>query len=80
MLTIDKITRHIKSIECTRMWEKTTVCLITLDNWFEVVWSSACVDSKDFNEEIWQTEAKWNALDKLWELYWFLEHNNKNNG
>ena len=77
MLTIDKITKHIRSIEFTRMWKKTTVCLITLDNWFEVVWSSACIDPKDFDDRFWQAEAKWIALDKLWELYWFLEHNNK---
>lgn len=79
MLTIDKITKHIKSIEYTRMWTKTTICLITLNNWFEVVWSSACINPKDFDEGIWKTEAKWNALDKLLDLYWFLEHNYINN-
>lgn len=74
MLDIDTIMWHIVKEEFARMWKKTTVCCITLDNWFEVVWSSACVDEKDFNEKIWQNEARAVAIDKLWELYGFAEH------
>lgn len=76
MLNIDTITSHISKIEYVRMWKKTTVCCITLDNWFEVIWSSACIDEKDFDEEIWKSEARGMAIDKLWELYWFLLHCN----
>lgn len=74
MLEIDDITKHIKDVQFTRMWKKTTICLITLDNGFEVVWSSACVDENNFDEVIWQNEAKWEAMDKLRELYWFAQH------
>ena len=74
MLSIEDITKHITNQEFVRMWKKTTICLLTLDNWFEVVWSSACVNENEFDQSIWENEAKWEALDKLWELYWFAEH------
>lgn len=74
MLDIDTIMWHIVKEEFVRMWKKTTVCCITLDNWFEVIWSSACIDEKDFDEKIWQNEARGVAIDKLWELYGFAEH------
>lgn len=77
MLKIEEILAHIKKTEYIRMWEKTTICLLTLDNWYEVVWSSACIDPKDFDEKIGQHEAQAVAIDKMWELYWFLEHQKK---
>lgn len=78
MLTIKDLESHIKKVEYSYMWKKTVICLLTLDNGFEVVWSAACVKTKDYDERRWENISYENAVDKLWELYWFLEHCKRN--
>ena len=45
-----------------------TVCIITLKNWFKVVWTSALLREEDFNKEIWEQIAYEEAFEKLYEL------------
>jgi len=50
------------------MGNKTTICLVTLKNGFELVGTSACVDAANFDEAIGQKWAKKMAVDKITEL------------
>ena len=67
---------HIVSKEFITLWKKTTICFLILDNWYEVVGTSACIDPDMFDKKIWESWAYDNALDKLEELYSFAEHLN----
>ena len=73
-LTREKIIEHIVKEEFLKLGEKTTICLLTLDNWFEVVGTSSCIDKKEYNQETWEMMSKDDAIDKCWELYWFADH------
>ena len=77
MLTKKDLIRHIVKHEYHDMGKKTTVCLLTLDNGFEVVGTSSCIDPKDYDQRTGAAIAYENAVEKLWELYWFLEHEKK---
>ena len=63
---------YLKSVivneEYVKLGIKTTVCLLTLKNGFEVVGQSACVDSSNFDEKIGKELAYSNAFNKIWEL------------
>lgn len=76
-LTEEELKSHIAKKEFMKMWEKTMICMLTLDNWFEVIWTSAPIDKESFDEWTWQNIAYDNAVDKLRELYWFLAQANK---
>ena len=76
-LTQEELKSHIIKTDYMKMWEKTMICMLTLDNWFEVIWTSSPIDKETFDEWTWQNVAYDNAFDKLRELYWFLAHNNK---
>lgn len=56
---------NVKRVETQKMGEKTTVCLLKLYNGFEVTGTSACVNPKDFDEEIGQHYALVEALKAL---------------
>ena len=73
-LTEEKIREHIVKKEFSKLGEKTTVCLLTLDCWFEVVGTSSCVDKEEYSQEIWNQIAEENAINKCRELYWFVAH------
>ena len=45
-----------------------TICIITLKNWFKVVWTSVLLREEDFDKEIWEQLAYEEAFNKLWEL------------
>ena len=49
-----KILDLVEEKEFVKMWEKTTVCLLKLKTWYEVLWSSSCIDPNDYNREIWE--------------------------
>jgi hypothetical protein len=51
-------------------WEngKTTVCILTLKNNFEVVGTSAPVDKSNFDKKVGRKYAREKAINKLWEL------------
>lgn len=62
----------VKSIFFSKVGEKTLVCLIKLENGFEVVGTSACVNPEDFDLEIGEYYSLKNALDKVEELEGYL--------
>lgn len=62
----------IVGVEAWEAWKKTTICLVTLDNWYEVVWYSHCLNADDYDFEIGKEEAYKNACDKIWDVYAFL--------
>lgn len=53
----EKPKEYIKKTEYFKIGEKTTICLLTLKNGFEIVGQSACVNFNDFDEEIGQIFA-----------------------
>lgn len=71
-ITLDWIKKQIKKTEFTKMGEKTTICVITLNNNFEVVGSSACVDKNTYNQIIGENLAYDKAIEKIWELEGYL--------
>ena len=64
---------RIEHVEYTRLGGGTlTVCLITVNNGFQVIGESACADPENYNKEIGQKIAFDNAFKKLWPLFGFL--------
>lgn len=63
----------VEKAEFGRMGAKTTICLLTLKNGFEIVGTSACVDPSKFEEEIGRFYALKDALRKLNELDGFYK-------
>jgi len=49
-----------------------TVCVLTLENGFNVTGESACVSPENFNKEIGEKIAKDNAVNKIWALEGYL--------
>ena len=48
-----------------------TLCNIVIDNGYSVRGESACVDPKNFDEEMGKKIAHDNAMNKLWPLFGF---------
>lgn len=57
--------KYVKHAHCVKLGKKTTVCLLTVNNGFEIIGTSACVDPKDFNPTIGEHYALVDALEKL---------------
>lgn len=68
MLTIDHIESLIASKVISTIGKKTTLCLLTLHNGFEVVGTASCVSVESYSEEIGARFAYQRALDKVWEV------------
>ncbi len=45
-----------------------TICVLTLANGFKVTGESACVDPRNFEQEIGEGYARKNAVAKIWAL------------
>ena len=71
-LTINDIEKKIYKVEYHKVGEKTTVCVITTQNKFEVIGTSACVDPANYNKHLGQDLAYKKALEKVWELEGYL--------
>lgn len=76
-LTEEQVLDMIEKKEFFKMWVKTTVCLLTLKNWFEIVTSSSCIDPENYNQEIWEHISYRKAVDRIRELEWYESHNSK---
>lgn len=56
---------------------KSTICILTLENGFEVIGTAGIVDKTNFDEEIGKKFAKEKAIEKMWELEGYrLQWNN----
>lgn len=55
----------IEKHEFLKVGKKTTICLMTLKNGFEILTSSSCVNPDDYDQEIGQKISYRKALDKL---------------
>ena len=62
------IKKIIKEVFYRIIGQKTTICLLILENDFEVVGTSACVDKNNFNKEVGEKLAYEKAFEKIWEL------------
>src|SRR5690349_20694516 len=49
-----------------------TLCVITLNNGFQLTGESACVDPANFNQQIGESLAYKQAFNKAWPLFGFL--------
>lgn len=70
-LSPEYVDAQIYKKEFVKVWDKTTVCLLTLNNWFEIVGISHVFNKENFNEEIWQQEAYNDAFNKAVEFIAF---------
>lgn len=64
----------IKDKQFVKVWAKTMVCLLILDNDFEVVWCSHPLHADAFDEEVGKTEAYKDAFNKVFEFIAFRLH------
>lgn len=67
-ITEQSIKNCITGEAYTKIGQKTTVCVLTLSNGFEVVGSSACVQPEQYDFETGKKYAYENAFNKVWEL------------
>lgn len=67
-LTIEDVEALIVKEEAVTLGIKTTAVVITLENGFEVVGLSSCVDPEKYNIEFGKNIARQRALDKVWEV------------
>ena len=58
---------YIEKIDFFRIGKKTTICLLTLNNGFEIVSSSACLNEMVYKEDVGKAIAKELAFQKLYE-------------
>jgi len=70
-LSPEYVDAQIIKKEFVKVWDKTTVCLLTLNNWFEIVGISHVFNKDNFDEEIWQQEAYNDAYNKAVEFIAF---------
>jgi hypothetical protein len=62
----------IKDKTFMKIGKKTTICLLTLDNGFEITGTSACVDPANFDYEIGKEQAELDALRKFGSIVGFV--------
>lgn len=58
---------YIEQIDFFHIGKKTTICLLTLNNGFEIVSSSACLNEMVYKEDVGKAIAKELAYQKLYE-------------
>lgn len=68
--TLEMVLDMVKSHDYVALGT-TTVCLITLDNGYTVLGTSACVDPANFDKELGERLAYDDAVDKVWPLAGF---------
>lgn len=70
-LTIEEVEAAISTVEFVKLGKKTTVCVMTLHNGFEIIASSSCVSPELYSQEIGEAIARERATEKIWELLGF---------
>lgn len=67
MIAIDFLESLIEDKKFILDWTF-TICIITLKNWFKVVWTSATLREEYFNQKLWEELAYEDAFRKLSEF------------
>jgi len=75
-LILEDIESLIEKEEFLKIGQKTTVCLLTLKNGFEIVTTSSCIYPNDYNHDLGIIYSRKRAIDKLWELAGYMHHQN----
>lgn len=65
-VTMEDVENSIASEEYLTVGKKTTVCLITMKNGYEVVGTSACVCAENYSEEVGKPYARERAIQQVW--------------
>lgn len=68
-----EVEAFIKSIQYYTVGVKTTLCVLTLINGFEVTATSSCVDPEAYNQATGEKFSLAAAKDQVWELIGFLK-------
>ena len=71
-VTREYIIQRIENSSFSRIGPTTTVCCILLENGFQVIGTSACVDPTEFDEQKGRDLAYEAAFDRIWELEGYL--------
>lgn len=71
-VTRESIEKKIQFLDCRKLTDKLTHCVITLKNGFQVTGESACVDPKNFDINTGKELAEKAAIEKIWELEGYL--------
>ena len=72
-LTAEQLQSKIVTVDFHRFGDTTvTVCCLTLENGFNVIGQSACIDPAQFDEALGQELAYDDAFEKLWQLEGYL--------
>lgn len=67
-LTQDDIEALIEKEDYYTVGVKSTICVLTLKNGFEVIGKSGCLNPDDYDLEKGSPIARRRAVEKLWEL------------
>lgn len=70
-LTIEQVEAAIKDVEFLKVGKKSTVCVMTLHNGFEIIASSSCVSPEYYDQNIGEALSRERATEKIWELLGF---------
>lgn len=71
-LTKDDLMKRVVKTQHQHLGRKTTICLLTLHNGFEIVGSSAPADVDNFDAEEGKRIAYEDGIDQLWQLEGYL--------
>lgn len=71
-LTPDLIQSKIKKCSFHKLTSRLTICILTLENGFEITGESSCAHESNYNQEIGEKIAKENATEKIWMLEGYL--------
>ena len=71
-VTIEKIENIILKEDYIKVGLKTVIAVLTLKNSFEIIGTSACVDTNNFDFEIGKKYAREKAIDQIWMLEGYL--------
>jgi hypothetical protein len=71
-ISTEHIRNQIVKEECIKVGEKTTICVLTLKNGFEVIGKAGCINPENYNHEIGSQIARGRAVDQIWLVEGYL--------
>ena len=71
-VTIEKIESIILKENYIKVGLKTVIAILILENGFEIIGTSACVDPDNFDFEIGKKYAREKAIEQIWMLEGYL--------